>query len=354
MKSSKRSAMRMTESSLSSMLPDQVRQLLEADPSSAPCPSSAVAALSMRRPTPWGSRASRNSLSEARASSGSTGMMVSSIGDLVAVLDQLVALLERGEQLDPALADEGLRRDRGPDVGRQRHVAVDGQGDLHPVAHDLDVGDLAGRQAEHLHRAGLVERHGAREVGDDLVGVAAADEAAAASGPAQRRAAWRRGGAVDGAASLHPQRREYTSRRPPRTSGPRPRTKMSCHGPVLPAAGLLEDAGPEPGQGTVDVVLLGGHDVEGRGQGVEGRVEASLVGRDQPVRAPGRCRRTPRGRWRGRCAGRRSARGSRCDESSSVRISSSLSARVPLSRSAWSSSCVELGLPLVDGGRRPG
>jgi hypothetical protein len=63
-------------------------------------------------------------LSDSRASSGSTGTMRLLDGDLVAVLGQLVALLERWEQLDAALADERLGRDGGPDVGGQRHVAV--------------------------------------------------------------------------------------------------------------------------------------------------------------------------------------------------------------------------------------
>ena len=142
----------------------------------------------MRRPTPVGIEAVEELLQRGERLVGLDGDDGVARGDLVAVADDLIALLVRREQLDASLADERLGHDGGLDVGGHRDVVVDGHGHLDLIAHDLDVGDLAGREAEHLDRTLLVQRDGAGEVGDDVVGAAAADERAGAGQAGQHRA----------------------------------------------------------------------------------------------------------------------------------------------------------------------
>ena len=80
------------------------------------------------------------------------------------------ALVDRGE-LDVAVTDDGRRHDHGLGVGRDVDAVVVVHLDDHVGAARRDLVDGADLDAEHLDRAALVDRDGAREVRGERLGL---------------------------------------------------------------------------------------------------------------------------------------------------------------------------------------
>ena len=70
-------------------------------------------------------------------------------GDDVAAAGAGLTVGPHREQLHVALADERQRDDGGMHVGGDGHALLDLHLDPHAIAHGLDLGDLAGRKAQH-------------------------------------------------------------------------------------------------------------------------------------------------------------------------------------------------------------
>ena len=84
------------------------------------------------------------------------------------------ALVDRGE-LDVAVTDDGRRHDHGLGVGRDVDAVVVVHLDDHVGAARRDLVDGPDLDAEHLDRAALVDRDGAREVRGELLGLLGAE-----------------------------------------------------------------------------------------------------------------------------------------------------------------------------------